>query len=126
MGQSFKEGLVLERGIGIEGRLEIGGTPDTKDTVTKNLIQEYGLEFEQDSLSGIVLHIRCDQPGCITENNIGVGEHEKTVIRRYGPPLDKEELDDELTLLVYDGVAFMIKEGQVDAIYILPSRRLMK
>lgn len=125
-GQGLKQGLFLERGIGIESRLEIGAIPDTMDAAIKNLAKEYGIEFEQDSASGILLHIKCDEPGCVTENNVGVGELEKTVIRRYGPPLDQEPLDDETTLIVYDGVAFIIKEGLVEVIYILPSRRLMK
>lgn len=120
--------LYLERGVGLRKQLEIGRLPKIVrgNNDYSDLRDMFGLDYqlEYGDTAGTILHVSCNRPGCITDHNIAVGESEKMVIRRFGPPQDVKEFEDnEAALYVYDGVAFKIERGQVSTIYIIPSRR---
>ncbi len=121
--KKIEEGLLLERGVGLPGELEVGKLPNLTEELLNFYHKYYGLVYVLDKDTANIRHISCDKPGCITNNNIGIGGLEATVIRRFGPPNQEKELNDGALFLAYDGVAFRIVEGRVNVIYILPFRR---
>lgn len=118
-----KEGILLERGVGLPGELEIGKPPNITEELDKLYKEYYGLTYALDKDTVNIRHLSCDKPGCITSNNIGIEGLEGTVIRRFGPPIQEKELRDGALFLAYDGVAFRIVEERVKVIYILPLRK---
>lgn len=118
-----KEGLLLERGVGLAGELEVG-KPLILSKELQDIYKEYyGLNYILDKDTVNIRHLSCDKPGCITSNNVGIDGLEETIIRRFGPPIQEKELKDGAIFLAYDGVAFKIVEKRVKVIYILPFRK---
>ncbi len=121
--EAFAKGLYLKRGVGIQGFLEIGKEAEIagREELFAGYHEEYGLTFEQHKESGAILTLKCNIVRCKTDNNIGVGSVKKDVMRRFGPPLEEKSFNGDKKLFIsYDGVAFIITEGRVNTIFIIP------
>lgn len=119
-----EEGLLLKRGIGIQGEFELGKSVSISEAMLKHYKTRYGLDYgvAADKLA-LVRFINCDRPGCITDKNIGIGGSIGDVVRRFGPPVQEKELKGGAQFLAYDGVAFRIEKEKVSVIYILPFKK---
>ncbi len=119
-----EEVLLLKRGVGIKGELELGKSVSLSDERMNEYKTRFGLDFglSKDTLA-LVRFINCGQPGCITDKNIGIGGSIGALIRRFGPPVQDKPLKDGAQFLAYDGVAFRIENEKISVIYILPFRK---
>lgn len=134
-----QQGVLLEQGIGVREKLEIGSMPSPKVKDDKKLRDELGLDFNFGKAEGKekIWNIKCEKAGCVTDKNVGVGDPQDTVYLRYGSPSYEKKITEKKTkskagekvegndmkfkyLLVYDGIAFEIKNEKVSVIYILP------
>ena len=116
--------LLLKRGLGIEGELELG-KPVTLSAEKLNFYKtRFGLDYSvsKDTLA-LVRSINCNKPGCITEKNMGIGGSFGALIRRFGAPVQERELKGGAQFLAYDGVAFRVENEKVSVLYILPFRK---
>jgi len=119
-----KEVLLLKRGVGIEGEMELGKPVSLTAAKLKYYETRFGLDYglSKDTLA-LVRFINCARPGCITDKNIGIGGSIGALIRRFGAPVQEKELKGGAQFLAYDGVAFRIENEKISVIYILPVRK---
>jgi hypothetical protein len=124
--QGLCDGIYLLNGVGLPGELEIGQKIDTSSNhkggewIDHSSDLKFKVDVDKDKDKFVVL-ILCAQRGCVAERNIEVGTGKKTLLRRYGAPLEKRELkDDTIFFYRYYGVGFKIEKERVSAIYIFP------
>lgn len=114
-------GIYLVQGQGAEGSVVLGQTRDAKAAQTDRegwypVAGQDGLAYRLGG-DGRVAILRCQVAACITDRGVRVGDSESVVIRRYGAPL----ADAGATgLLRYPGIGFLVRDGRVSVIYILP------
>lgn len=113
----------LVKGIGLQGVLEIGDTNPSIDWAEREwLVHPSDLKFKvdaQDPRRPVVL-IKCDQGDCVTDRNVKLGTLQKTVLSRFGAPLQKKQLKNDRIFFGYHGVGFEFVNNRVHSIYIFP------
>jgi hypothetical protein len=116
----FAQSVALVSGKGAPGVLEIGMRcsevlePDScipgvwlHDSIS-------GLEFRISEERRAINTIRCSRKECSAELNVRVGVTEQALLKRYGNPVAKKPI------LLYNGIAFAVSGGLIEAIYIFP------
>ena len=123
---SAKSGIYLKRGVGAQGRIELGWIVDKMDSTSLNMLNDYkdlyGLEYGLNDTTDAIRFLKCNKWNCYTDNNIAVGDMDGIVYKRFGKPIQSVQFKKKQeTFIAYEGVAFMIdSEGLVKEIYILP------
>lgn len=115
-------GIYLVEGRGLERVLEVGGAaPKGARPAGDGWYRTAGLEFQTTSGSarGKVVLIRCHNAPCLTDRGVRIGSSVAEVLRRYGAPQERKGSARE-ALIRYRGAGFLVQEGVVTAIYILP------
>ncbi|MCK4815672.1 hypothetical protein KA005_07880 [bacterium] len=117
---SSQQGLLLEAGVGLSGKMEIGEKPliGMGEKEFNEQAADYGLTYNT-GVDGRIILIKCKK-NCVAGRNITIGDSEKLVLHRYGPPLEKKELKENKIFYGYQGVGFRLKSSKVETIYILP------
>lgn len=115
-------GVYLVEGRGLEGVLEVGrAAPKTARPAGNSWYRAAELEFQTDSPNarGKVVLIRCRDTPCLTDRGVRIGSTVAEVLRHYGAPQERKD-SARAALLRYRGIGFMLQQGVVTAIYILP------
>ena len=120
-GPSFIQagGLYLEPGLGTND-VVIGKKPRQKAEPDREgwRVTRDGLKYKQ-AENGSVALIRCDQPQCITRQNVRVGMEASELWRRWGAP-QREQTAEGGLFYEYAGIGFLVQQGRIAAIYVLP------